>query len=183
MRRRGYPGRRGGSFSGIRIAPQHMGIVGIGGGFQVNVYRRLKVALFRPETSSSCLGAHLGRDRFYNSNEFTLAGLLEITIGCELVNCILSGYVRGNLRGFIECGESGRPGDDLGWGFRVKRTTSSRRWRGSDLSISGKSLSGRVSRWRLDIRGCALYRNSGNPVSLFVTYCLFARPFILKAQG
>jgi molybdopterin molybdotransferase len=53
---------------------------------------------------------------------------------------------------------------------------------------------GTLNLWKIAIRpgkplafghiaGTPFIGTPGNPVSLFVTYCLFARPFVLKAQG
>ena len=66
----------------------------------------------------------------------------------------------------------------------VKRTMCAWRYKRSASSTSGASPSSRASPWhsgtlvRRPFSGCR-----ANPVAAFVTFCLFARPFILRLQG
>ncbi|MCP5406030.1 MAG: molybdopterin molybdotransferase MoeA [Chromatiaceae bacterium] len=170
--------------SGIRIAPQHMGLLASVGVSQVNVYRRLKVALFSSGDELVMPGRPLGPGQIYNSNEFTLAGLLE-AIGCELVKL---GIVKDTFGATCEALSNAANQADLvmtSGGVSVGE---------EDHIKPAVERLGSLDLWKIAIRpgkplafghigDVPFIGTPGNPVSLFVTYCLFARPFILKAQG
>jgi len=129
-------------------------------------------------------GEPLPPGRIYNSNRFMLRGLLE-SLGCEV-----------NDLGIVP--------DDLQT-TRDALTSAALR---ADLIVSSGGVSvgeedhvkpavqaeGTLDLWQIamkpgkplafgHVRGVAFIGLPGNPVSSFVTFVLFARPFILRRQG
>jgi molybdopterin molybdotransferase len=170
--------------AGKRLLPQDTGLaasVGIGA---LPVYRRLKLGLFFTGDELVMPGEPLAPGRIYNSNRFTLRGLGE-TLGCELKDY---GIVPDSLeatravlrRAAAECDvvvTSG--GVSVGEADYVKPAVEAEgellMWR---ISMKpGRPLAfGRVGR-------AAFIGLPGNPVSSFVTFLIFVRPFLLRTQG
>ena len=169
---------------GTKLGPQHLGLAASVGIAEIPVYRRLKVALFSSGDELVMPGGTLGPGQIFNSNQFTLAGLLE-SLNCEVINlgmvedtfdatcgALAAGAVQADLvlaSGGVSVGEEDhvKPA--------VERLGSLDLWK---IAIRpGKPVAfGHIS-------DTPFIGAPGNPVSLFVTFCVFARPFILKSQG
>jgi len=186
IRRAGEDTREGEEIlpSGIRIEPQHLGLLASVGVAQISVYRRLKVALFSSGDELVMPGRPLGPGQIYNSNEFTLDGLLK-TIGCEVVKLgIVEDTFEATCSALLNAAEQA----DL-----VMTSGGVSVGEEDHIKPAVEKL-GSLDLWKIAIRpgkplafghigDVPFIGTPGNPVSLFVTYCLFARPFILKAQG
>ena len=170
--------------SGIRIGPQHMGLLASVGVAHVHVYRRLKVAVFSSGDELVMPGRPLRPGQIYNSNEFTLEGLLK-TIGCEVVKL---GIVKDTFEATCDALLNAAEQADL-----VMTSGGVSVGEEDHIKPAVEKL-GTLDLWKIAIRpgkplafghigDVPFIGTPGNPVSLFVTYCLFARPFILKAQG
>jgi molybdopterin molybdotransferase len=164
--------------------------VGIG---TLPVYRKVKLGLFFTGDELVMPGEPLAPGRIYNSNRFTLRGLAE-TFGCEVRDY---GIVPDDLeatrsalrRAAAECDvivTSG--GVSVGDADFVKPAVEAEgellMWRismkpGRPLAfghIRRPGASGRAGQ-------AAFIGLPGNPVSSFVTFLLFVRPFLLRTQG
>jgi molybdopterin molybdotransferase len=170
--------------AGVRIGPQHLGLAAAVGVGRVSVYRRLKVALFSSGDELVNPGEPLGPGQIYNSNEFTLKGLLE-GLGCEVITL---GIVEDTFDATCDALTNAAGQADL-----VMTSGGVSVGEEDHLKPAVEKL-GTLNLWKIAIRpgkplafghiaGTPFIGTPGNPVSLFVTYCLFARPFVLKAQG
>ena len=186
VRRRGEDLRAGETViaAGTRLLPQHLGLAASVGAGGLTVLRRLRVAIFASGDELVMPGEPLAPGRIYNSNRFVFHALLE-TLGCEVIDlgivpdtleateaALRDGAARADLvlaSGGVSVGEEDhiRPA--------VQRCGTLALW--SIAMRPGKPLAfGHIGE-------TPFIGSPGNPVSLFVTFCLFARPFILRMQG
>ena len=170
--------------AGVRLAPQHLGLIASVGIAEISVFRRLKVALFSSGDELVAPGGELAPGQIYNSNQFTLGGLVR-RLGCEVIDL---GRVADNLEATCEALARGAEQADLvlaSGGVSVGE---------EDHVKPAVERLGSLDLWKIAIRpgkplafghiGATPFIGApGNPVSLFVTFLLFARPFILKSQG
>jgi molybdopterin molybdotransferase len=186
VRRTGSDVRQGATVlqAGRRLLPQDTGLaasVGIG---TMPVYRRVRMGLFFTGDELVMPGEPLAPGRIYNSNRFTLNGMAH-AFGCEVRDY---GIVPDSLeatravlkRASAECDiivTSG--GVSVGEADFVKPAVEAEgsllMWR---ISMKpGRPLAfGRVG-------ASAFIGLPGNPVSSFVTFLIFVRPFLLRTQG
>jgi molybdopterin molybdotransferase len=170
--------------AGKRLLPQDTGLAASVGIKSLPVYRKLRVGLFFTGDELAMPGEPLAPGRIYNSNRFTLRGLVEV-FGCELrdygiVPDTLEATREALRRTAAECDlivTSG--GVSVGDADYVKPAVEAE---GSLLMWKIAMKPGRPLAFRQG-EGFVLHRPAGNPVSSFVTFLIFVRPFILKAQG
>ena len=170
--------------AGKKIRPQEMGLLASVGIAEVNVFRRLKVATFFTGDELVKPGEPLQSGQIYNSNKYTLTGLLQ-KFDCEIIDL---GIVPDTLEDTLKVLKSAAEQADLvitSGGVSVGEEDYVR--------IALEQL-GELSMWRVAMKpgkpvafgkvDDALFMGlPGNPVSVFVTFLLFARPLILKCQG
>jgi molybdopterin molybdotransferase len=170
--------------AGVRLQPQHIGMAAAAGVAELPVRRRLRVAVFASGDELVMPGEPLRPGAIYNSNLFTATALLQ-ALGCEVVDC---GIVRDTFEATRAALEQAAAAADLvlaSGGVSVGE---------EDHVKPAVEALGELNFWRLAIRpGKPLAFGSigvtpflgapGNPVSLFVTFVLFARPFILTRMG
>jgi molybdopterin molybdotransferase len=170
--------------AGKRLAPQDTGLaasVGIG---TLPVYRRLRLGLFFTGDELVMPGEPLAPGRIYNSNRFTLRGLAE-TFDCELRDY---GIVPDSLEATRDVLRRASGECD------VVVTSGGVSVGDADYVKPAVEAEGQLLMWRIAMKpGRPLAFGNvdkaffiglpGNPVSSFVTFLIFVRPFILKAQG
>ncbi|MEJ2619875.1 MAG: molybdopterin molybdotransferase MoeA [Candidatus Thiodiazotropha sp.] len=169
---------------GLRLAPQHLGLAASVGVAELSVYRKLKVALFSSGDELVMPGSPLGAGQIYNSNQFTLTGLLQ-QLGCETIE---RGIVEDTFEATCAALRQGAEKADLvlaSGGVSVGEE--------DHVKPAVESL-GSLALWKIasrpgkplaygHINGTPFLGSPGNPVSLFVTFSVFARPFIKMMQG
>lgn len=170
--------------AGIKMRPQEMGLAASIGLADLPVFRKLRVALFFTGDEIVMPGEPLGEGEIYNSNRYTLLGLVE-GMGCRVadfgivpdsldatVNVLDQAWHEADLiitSGGVSVGEE----DHVK--AAVERTGSLDMWKVA--MKPGKPLAYGT------VHGTPFIGLPGNPVSAFVTFCLFVRPFILRSQG
>jgi molybdopterin molybdotransferase len=186
IRRRGEDIEKGGTVigPGTRLDPQHLGLAAAVGTAALEVVRRPRVALFASGDELVMPGEPLAPGKIYNSNLFTATGLLQ-ALGCEVVEL---GIVEDTLAATQAALRDGAARADLvlaSGGVSVGEE--------DHVKPAVESL-GMLDLWKIAIRpgkpvafghvdGTPFIGSPGNPVSLFVTFLLFVRPFLLRLLG
>jgi molybdopterin molybdotransferase len=170
--------------AGKRLLPQDTGLAASVGIAALPVYRRVRLGLFFTGDELVMPGEPLAPGRIYNSNRFTLRGLAGM-FGCEVRDygivpdtleatravlrkaagecdvIVTSGGVSVGDADFVKPAVEAE-GELLMWKIAMK---------------PGRPLAfGKVGR-------AAFIGLPGNPVSSFVTFLVFVRPFLLRTQG
>ena len=170
--------------SGVRLRPQELGLIASVGRASFEVKRRLKVATVFTGDELVTPGEPLASGQIYNSNRYTLRGLLQAT-DCEIIDL---GVVPDTLEDTVDVLERAAKDADLvitSGGVSVGEEDYVR--------IALEQL-GELHMWRIamkpgkpvdfgKVENALFIGLPGNPVSVFVTFLLFARPLILKLQG
>jgi molybdopterin molybdotransferase len=170
--------------AGIRLRPQDTGLAASVGIKALPVFRRVRMGLFFTGDELVMPGDPLPPGRIYNSNRFTLNGLAA-TFGCEVRDY---GIVPDSLeatravlkRAAAECD--------------VIVTSGGVSVGDADFVKPAVEAEGSLLMWRIAMKpgrplafgkvGAAAFIGlPGNPVSSFVTFLVFVRPFLLKTQG
>ena len=191
IRRRGEDVRAGSVVlpAGTRLTPQALGLAAAVGAGSLQVAPRPRVALFSTGDELAMPGEVLKPGAIYNSNRFTLRGLIE-ALGCA-------------------CDDLGIVPDKLD----ATRAALRRAAEGNDLIVTCGGVSvgeedhlkpavqaeGRLDLWsvamkpgkplafgevrRQDGSSAWFIGLPGNPVSSFLTFLLAVRPFLLRLQG
>jgi molybdopterin molybdotransferase len=172
--------------AGTRLLPQDIGLAASVGLATLPVFRRLRVAVFFTGDELSMPGEALKPGGIYNSNRYSLRGLLA-ALGCEVHDL---GIVRDTLEATRTALREAAATSDVivtsggvsvGEEDHVKAAVQAEGsldlWK---IAIKpGKPLAfGKVSR-----RDTAFIGLPGNPVSTFVTFLVLVRPFLLACQG
>ena len=186
IRRIGQDIRKGSEIlpAGKRLLPQDCGLAASVGIRTLPVYRRVRMGLFFTGDELAMPGEALAPGRIYNSSRFTLNGLASV-FGCEVRDY---GIVPDTLeatramlrRAAAECDvivTSG--GVSVGEADYVKPAAEAE---GSLLMWKIAMKPGRPLAFG-KVGQAAFLGLPGNPVSSFVTFLLFVRPYVLKTQG
>ena len=169
---------------GTRLRPAHLGLAAAVGATELTVYRRLRVATFTSGDELVMPGQALGPGQIYNSNRFMLNGLLA-GLGCEVKDL---GMVPDTLEATMAALLRAVDAADLilaSGGVSVGE---------EDHVKPAIERLGTLDLWNVAIRpgkplafghlnGTPFLGSPGNPVSLFVTFLIFARPLVLRMQG
>ncbi|REF01630.1 gephyrin-like molybdotransferase Glp [Cupriavidus plantarum] len=170
--------------AGTRLTPQAVGLAASVGQATLDVTRRVRVAVFFTGDELAMPGEPLKPGAIYNSNRYTLRGLLE-NLGCEVTDL---GIVPDTLDATRDALRRAAAGNDViitSGGVSVGE---------EDHVRPAVQAEGRLDLWQIAIKpGKPLAFGAvgetfflglpGNPVSSFVTFLLFVRPFLLRLQG
>ena len=197
--------------AGTRLRAQELGLAASVGLADLPVVRRLRVAVFFTGDELAMPGEVLKPGAIYNSNRFMLRGLLE-NLGCRITDFGIVpdtlAATRDTLRraaaehdliitsGGVSVGEEDhvRPAVEAEgrlsmWQIAVKpgKPLAFGEVRREPVHVDGNRISGshgNESAGATDEAGHAFFLGlPGNPVSSFVTFLLFVRPFMLRLQG
>jgi molybdopterin molybdotransferase len=169
---------------GTRLGPQHIGLAASVGMARVPVYRKLRIATFFTGDELVMPGEALAPGQIYNSNRFTLNSLLR-SLGFVPIDL---GTVPDSLEATVAVLKQAAQEADViitSGGVSVGE---------EDYVKAAVERVGSIDMWRIamkpgkplafgQIENAAFIGLPGNPVSVFVTFCLFARPFLLRSQG
>ncbi|MBE9568444.1 MAG: molybdopterin molybdotransferase MoeA [Proteobacteria bacterium] len=170
--------------AGKRLRAQELGLLASVGLADFKVKRKLKVATFFTGDEIVLPGQPLKAGQIYNSNRYTLRGLMQ-SMNCEIIDL---GIVPDTLDDTVKVLKEAAACADLvvtSGGVSVGEEDYVR--------IALEEL-GELSMWRIAMKpgkpvafgkiDDTLFMGlPGNPVSVFVTFLLFARALILKLQG
>jgi molybdopterin molybdotransferase len=170
--------------AGVRIRPQEQGLIASIGQAKVSVKRKLRVATFFTGDELVEPGRELAQGQIYNSNRYTLNGLLQ-SAGCEITDF---GIVPDTLDATLDVLKRAAADSD------VVLTSGGVSVGEEDYVRIALEQLGELSMWRINMKpgkpvafgkvDNALFMGlPGNPVSVFVTFIIFARPLIVKMQG
>jgi len=169
--------------AGTRLRAQELGLAASVGLAILPVVRKPRVAVFFTGDELAMPSESLKPGAIYNSNRFTLRGLLE-NLGCEITDY---GIVPDSLAITRDTLRTAAAGHDLiitSGGVSVGE---------EDYIKPAVEAEGRLNMWQIAIKpgkplafgevGNAFFIGlPGNPVSSLVTFLLFVRPFILRMQ-
>jgi molybdopterin molybdotransferase len=186
IRRAGEDIHKGGQIlsARTRLRPQEIGLAASVGLARLPVWRRLRVAVFFTGDELAMPGEQLREGAIYNSNRFTLRGLLQL-LGCEVDDF---GIVPDRLDATRSVLREAASGHDLiltSGGVSVGE---------EDHIRPAVEAEGQLDVWKIAakpgkplafgrVRDAAFIGLPGNPVSSFVTFVLLVRPFVLRTQG
>lgn len=174
--------------SGTRLRAQELGLAASCGLATLPVLRRVRVAVFftgdELTMPGEAPGGQLAPGAIYNSNRFTLRALLE-NLGCEITDYGIVPDTLDATRATLRMAAQEHDLIVTSGGVSVGE---------EDHIKPAVEAEGRLDMWQIAVKpgkplafgevGSAFFLGlPGNPVSSFVTFLLFVRPFILRLQG
>ena len=170
--------------SGKKIEPQDVSLAASVGVSEIIVYKKIKVGVFFTGDELIEPGNPLLPGQIYNSNRYALVALLK-RIGCDVVNL---GNIKDKLESTCTALESLSSQCDL------IMTTGGVSVGEEDHVKPAVEKLGELNLWKIrmkpgkplaygKVKQTPFIGLPGNPVSSFVTFCIFALPFIKKMQG
>ncbi len=169
---------------GHQLRAQDIGLLASIGVTMVDVFKRLKVAVFFTGDELKEPGEPLGLGQIYNSNRYTLTAMLK-RLGCDVIDL---GTVEDTLAATITAFKQASESADLiltSGGVSVGE---------EDHIRPALEQLGELDLWRISIKpgkplafgkinNVPFIGLPGNPVSVFATTCILARPFVKAMQG
>ena len=170
--------------AGVRLQPQHLGVLASIGVAQFPCFKRLRVAVLSSGDELAQPGQVAKPGQIYNSNRFSLIGLIQ-QLGMELIDL-------GTVEDTLEA---------------TKRALADAATKADCIITSGGvsvgeedhikpavEALGEISLWKLAIKpgkplafgrvaGVPIIGLPGNPVSALLCFQVLARPLLLKMQG
>jgi len=174
--------------AGTRLRAQELGLAASVGLATLPVVRRVRVAVFftgdELTMPGEAPGGQLAPGAIYNSNRFTLRALLE-NLGCEITDYGIVPDTLAATRATLRAASQDHDLIVTSGGVSVGE---------EDHIKPAVEAEGRLDMWQIavkpgkplafgEVRQAFFIGLPGNPVSSFVTFLLFVRPFILRLQG
>ncbi|EIE9608453.1 bifunctional molybdopterin-guanine dinucleotide biosynthesis adaptor protein MobB/molybdopterin molybdotransferase MoeA [Vibrio parahaemolyticus] len=170
--------------AGTRLASPEMGMIASLGFGEANVFRKLKVAVFSTGDEVQAPGTEQKANSIYDSNRFTIMGMLE-KLGCEILNF---GILEDNEQLMIEALENASAQAD------VVMTSGGVSVGDADYIKLALDKLGQIDFWRINMRpgrplafgqinNKPFFGLPGNPVAVMVSFINFVEPALRKMQG
>lgn len=170
--------------AGTRLSSPEMGMIASLGFGQANVFRKLKVAIFSTGDEVQAPGTEQKASSIYDSNRFTIMGMLE-QLGCEILDF---GILEDNEQLMTEALEKASQQADM------LITSGGVSVGDADYIKLALDKLGQIDFWRINMRpGRPLafgkikdkpfFGLPGNPVAVMVSFINFVEPAIRKMQG
>ncbi|WP_229618082.1 bifunctional molybdopterin-guanine dinucleotide biosynthesis adaptor protein MobB/molybdopterin molybdotransferase MoeA [Vibrio parahaemolyticus] len=170
--------------AGTRLASPEMGMIASLGFGEANVFRKLKVAVFSTGDEVQAPGTEQKANSIYDSNRFTIMGMLE-KLGCEILDF---GILEDNEQLMIEALENASTQAD------VVMTSGGVSVGDADYIKLALDKLGQIDFWRINMRpgrplafgqinNKPFFGLPGNPVAVMVSFINFVEPALRKMQG
>ncbi|HIF5990946.1 TPA: bifunctional molybdopterin-guanine dinucleotide biosynthesis adaptor protein MobB/molybdopterin molybdotransferase MoeA [Vibrio parahaemolyticus] len=170
--------------AGTRLASPEMGMIASLGFSEANVFRKLKVAVFSTGDEVQAPGTEQKANSIYDSNRFTIMGMLE-KLGCEILDF---GILEDNEQLMIEALENASAQAD------VVMTSGGVSVGDADYIKLALDKLGQIDFWRINMRpgrplafgqinNKPFFGLPGNPVAVMVSFINFVEPALRKMQG
>ncbi|WP_029848588.1 bifunctional molybdopterin-guanine dinucleotide biosynthesis adaptor protein MobB/molybdopterin molybdotransferase MoeA, partial [Vibrio parahaemolyticus] len=170
--------------TGTRLASPEMGMIASLGFGEANVFRKLKVAVFSTGDEVQAPGTEQKANSIYDSNRFTIMGMLE-KLGCEILDF---GILEDNEQLMIEALENASAQAD------VVMTSGGVSVGDADYIKLALDKLGQIDFWRINMRpgrplafgqinNKPFFGLPGNPVAVMVSFINFVEPALRKMQG
>ncbi|MCS0380651.1 bifunctional molybdopterin-guanine dinucleotide biosynthesis adaptor protein MobB/molybdopterin molybdotransferase MoeA [Vibrio diabolicus] len=170
--------------AGTRLASPEMGMIASLGFGEANVFRKLKVAVFSTGDEVQAPGTEQKANSIYDSNRFTIMGMLE-KLGCEILDF---GILEDNEQLMIEALENASAQAD------VVMTSGGVSIGDADYIKLALDKLGQIDFWRINMRpgrplafgqinNKPFFGLPGNPVAVMVSFINFVEPAMRKMQG
>ncbi|HCE3432992.1 TPA: bifunctional molybdopterin-guanine dinucleotide biosynthesis adaptor protein MobB/molybdopterin molybdotransferase MoeA [Vibrio parahaemolyticus] len=170
--------------AGTRLASPEMGMIASLGFGEANVFRKLKVAVFSTGDEVQAPGTQQKANSIYDSNRFTIMGMLE-KLGCEILDF---GILEDNKQLMIEALENASAQAD------VVMTSGGVSVGDADYIKLALDKLGQIDFWRINMRpgrplafgqinNKPFFGLPGNPVAVMVSFINFVEPALRKMQG
>ena len=169
---------------GTRLEAQHIGLLAGLGFAQVDVFRKVRVSILNTGDELLEPGSPLQAGKIYNSNKALLFAMLS-EMHCDIVNAVT---VKDNLTETTNTLKSLAEKSDL-----IISTGGASVGEEDHIKPALEAI-GELNLWKVRLKPgkpllfgkidrCHLLGLPGNPGSAFVTFHLFANPYIRKCQG
>ncbi|MCA6687991.1 bifunctional molybdopterin-guanine dinucleotide biosynthesis adaptor protein MobB/molybdopterin molybdotransferase MoeA [Vibrio parahaemolyticus] len=170
--------------AGTRLTSPEMGMIASLGFGEANVFRKLKVAVFSTGDEVQAPGTEQKANSIYDSNRFTIMGMLE-KLGCEILDF---GILEDNEQLMIEALENASAQAD------VVMTSGGVSVGDADYIKLALDKLGQIDFWRINMRpgrplafgqinNKPFFGLPGNPVAVMVSFINFVEPALRKMQG
>ena len=170
--------------AGKYLNPAELGLLASLGIVEVQVKRRLRVAFFSTGDELCSVGQTLGEGQVYDSNRYTLFGMLQ-RLGVEVLDM---GVVRDQREALQQALSSAAAQADViisSGGVSVGET---------DFTKQVLNELGQINFWKIamkpgrplafgQVHGRAFFGLPGNPVAVMVTFYQFVQPALRTMQG
>lgn len=175
--------------AGTRLRPQHLGLLASLGYAEVEIFRSLRVAVFSTGDEVTAPGASLPPAGIYDTNRFSLQGLLS-RLGCEVIDL---GILHDDLESMrVSLAAAAYEADMVvtSGGVSVGQ---------ADWVKPALTAIGELGLWRIAMRPgrplafgrihqtggvtVPFFGLPGNPVAVMVTFLQFVQPMLRRMQG